>query len=79
MQKQTFCVVKTAFYVELHHFSFCLIYNKNSKKNMNPAKIAEEIILNLLKSVLTEKYRGGVKRIWYKILFLEKRCFLKIN
>lgn len=32
MQKQTFCVVKTAFYVELHHFSFCLIYNKNSKK-----------------------------------------------
>lgn len=28
---------------------------------MNPAKIAEEIILNLLKSVLTEKYRGGGK------------------
>ena len=28
---------------------------------MNPAKIEEEIILNLLKSVLTEKYRGGVK------------------
>ena len=25
--------MKTAFYVELHHFSFCLIYNKNSKKN----------------------------------------------
>jgi len=53
--------VKTAFYVELHHFSFCLIYNKNSKKIMNPAKIEEEIILNLLKSVLTEKYRGGGK------------------
>lgn len=46
---------------------------------MNPAKIAEEIILNLLKSVLTEKYRGGGKMIWYKILFLEKKCFLKIN
>ena len=61
MPKQTFCVVKTAFYVELHHFSFCLIYNKKRKKNMNPAKIAEEIILNLLKSVLTEKYRGGEK------------------
>ena len=26
---------------------------------MDPAKIEEEIILNLLKSVLTEKYRGG--------------------
>ena len=42
---------------------------------MNPAKIAEEIILNLLKSVLTEKYWGGVKKILYKILFLEKKCF----
>lgn len=61
MQKQTLCVEKTAFYVELHHFSFCLIYNKNSKKIMNSAKIEEEIILNLLKSVLTEKYRGGGK------------------
>ena len=28
---------------------------------MNPAKIEEEIILNLLKSVLTEKYWGGGK------------------
>lgn len=28
---------------------------------MNSAKIEEEIILNLLKSVLTEKYRGGGK------------------
>ena len=61
MQKQTFCVVKTAFYVELQHFSFCLIYNKNSKKIMNSAKIEEEIILNLLNSVLPEKSRGGVK------------------
>ena len=30
---------------------------------MNAAKIEEEIILNLLKSVLTEKYRGGVKNL----------------
>lgn len=58
MQKQTFCVVKTAFYVELHHFSFCLIYNKNSKKIMNPAKIAEEIILNLLTKCIDRKIPG---------------------
>lgn len=75
MQKQTFCVVKTAFYVELHHFSFCLIYNKNSKKNMNPAKIAEEIILNLLKSVLTEKYRGGKNKFGIKYYFWRKDVF----
>lgn len=30
---------------------------------MDPAKIEEEIILNLLKSVLTEKYRGGGGKI----------------
>ena len=58
MQKQTFCVVKTAFYVELHHFSFCLIYNKSSKKNMNPAKTAEEIILNLLTKCIDRKIPG---------------------
>ena len=61
MQKQTFCVVKTAFYVELHHFSFCLIYNKNSKKIMNPAKIEEEIILNLLTKCIDRKIQGGGK------------------
>ena len=61
MQKQTFCVVKTAFYVELHHFSFCLIYNKNSKKIMNPAKIEEEIILNLLTKCIDRKIPGGGK------------------
>lgn len=61
MQKQTFCVVKTAFYVELHHFSFCLIYNKNSKKLMNPAKIVEEIILKFIKKCIDRKIPGGGK------------------
>ena len=47
---------------------------------MNPAKTAEEIILNLLTKCIDRKIPGwGVKKILYKILFLEKKCFLKIN
>lgn len=43
---------------------------------MNPAKIAEEIILNLLKSVLTEKYRGGGKnKFGIKYYFWRKDVF----
>lgn len=44
---------------------------------MNPAKIAEEIILNLLKSVLTEKYRGwgGKNKFGIKYYFWRKDVF----
>lgn len=44
---------------------------------MNPAKIEKEIILNLLKSVLTEKYRGGGKKFGIKYYFWRKNVFKK--